>query len=135
MLRCATLAAVVVLAAVAAVQPAIAAPACTRAAAKAAILANTHLHALWPTLKTQGRVDAVYCRDLTRDGKRDMTATIHSGGTAGDIAWIVFRRVGSHWRLALGHLKAYKVGVSFKRGDLIETQPVFRESDPNCCPT
>jgi len=125
-----------VVAVLATAHPAAAAPTCNRVAAKSAILANTHLRSLWPILKQGGGVDMVYCRDLTRDGKRDMAATIFSGGTAGDTAWIVFRRVGAQWRLALGHLKAYKVSLVFKRGgDVIETQPIYKENDPNCCPT
>jgi hypothetical protein len=133
--RLVTVAAFAVLALLAAARPAMAAPPCTRAAAKAEILGNTHLKPVWPTLKAGGGVDRVYCRDLTRDGKPDMTATIYSGGTAGDIAWFVFRRVGAKWRLSLGHLKAYKVSVGFKSGDVIETQPLYRKDDPNCCPT
>ena len=98
--RSAAVVAVVLVAVLAAAPSARAAPTCTRAAAKAAILANTHLKPVWPTLKSGGGVDRVYCRDLTRDGKPDMTATIYSGGTAGDIAWFVFRRVGAKLRTA-----------------------------------
>ncbi|MFY9580347.1 MAG: hypothetical protein WAQ33_13615 [Gaiellaceae bacterium] len=117
------------------VKPATAAPSCNRAAAKTAIFANSHLRSIWPTLRSGGGVDRLICHDLTRDGQADMTATIYSGGTAGDTAWVVFRRVGTRWQLGLAHLSAYKVGLFLKGSDLIESQPVYKTNDPNCCPT
>src|SRR2546423_13072804 len=55
---------------------------CTRAAAKAAMLASPALRPVWPTLRVGGGVGALICHDFTRDGTRDMAATGFSGGTA-----------------------------------------------------
>jgi hypothetical protein len=77
---------------------------CTRRAANAAILAAPALRQVWPTLREGGGVDTLLCHDFTRDGAVDMAATVFSGGTAGDIAWAVFRRTDGRWKLALRRL-------------------------------
>ena len=108
---------------------------CTRTAAKAAILASPVLRQLWPTLREGGGVDTLICHDFTRDGAPDLTATIFSGGTAGDIAWVVFRQRAGRWTLALRQLQGYKLGLFLAGSDLVESTPVYRGSDPNCCPS
>jgi len=112
-----------------------ASPSCTRPAAKTAILASSALRRLWPTLREGGGVDTLICHDLTRDGAPDMAATIFSGGTAGDIAWVVLRRRAGRWTLALRVLQGYKLGLFRVGSDLVESTPVYRRNDPNCCPT
>jgi hypothetical protein len=108
-------------------------PATVRAAVKA-----THLR-----LKLLGdsavpvdpkSVDQVICFDFTRDGRVDAAATIASGGTAGDIGYVVFRATAAGWRAALSG-GGYKLGLARVGGDLVETQPVYRKNDPNCCPS
>jgi hypothetical protein len=64
-----------------------------------------------------------------------MAATVFSGGTAGDTAWVLFRKVRGRWRLAYSVLQTYKVGLARDGDDLVETTPVYRNDDPNCCPT
>jgi hypothetical protein len=108
---------------------------CTRAAAKAAMLASPALRQVWPTLRVGGGVGTLICHDFTRDGARDMAATVFSGGTAGDIAWVVFRQRAGRWSLALRELQVYKVGLFRVGGDLVESTPVYRQNDPNCCPS
>ena len=80
------------------------------------------------------QVDRVICADFTRDGRTDMAVTIYSGGTAGDIAWLVFVRRGTKWRLTLNR-SGYKLGLYRVGGDLVDSQPIYRKHDPNCCPT
>ena len=109
--------------------------ACSAAAAKAAILASPSLRSLRPIVLNGGGVDKLICSDFTRDGQADMAATVFSGGTAGDIAWVVFRRSHGSWVLALRELDRYKLGLFRVGGDLVESQPVYRKNDPNCCPT
>jgi len=111
---------------------AIASP-CTRAAAKAAMLASPALRPVWPTLRVGGGVDTLICHDFTRDGAQDMAATVFSGGTAGDVAWVVFRQRAGRWSLVLRVLQVYKVGLFRVGNDLVESTPVYRKNDPNCC--
>jgi len=80
------------------------------------------------------QADVIICHDFTRDGRVDMAVTIASGGTAGDIAFVVFRRLGVGWKVALAQ-GGYKLGLYRVDGDLVSSQPVYRKNDPNCCPT
>ena len=117
--------------------PADAAASCSRAAAEAAI-AHTK-----PRLKLIGdskvliapdQADKVLCFDLTGDGRADMAVTIASGGTAGDVGWLLFVPKAAAWRLA-GSGTGYKLGL-FRSGSRLEVvQPVYRAKDPNCCPS
>jgi hypothetical protein len=110
---------------------------CGLPAARAAIV-QTHLR-----MKTigdsarrvaPGSADEVVCADFTGDGRTDIAVTIASGGTAGDIGFVVFRRTSTGWAVALTQ-GGYKLGL-FRRGnDLVWSQPVYRKNDPNCCPT
>jgi hypothetical protein len=112
---------------------------CSKAAAKAAVLASS-LPQRW---KDEARhkygpyegIEGVLCHDFTRDGQGDMAVTFASGGTAGDVAWLVFRRVGTGWHLVLSRLQDYKLGLVVHGDDLVETQPVYRKGDANCCPS
>ena len=79
-------------------------------------------------------VDQVICFDFTRDGRTDLAVSIASGGTAGDIGYVVFRGTPAGWRVALKG-GGYKLGLARAGGDLVETQPVYEQNDPNCCPT
>jgi hypothetical protein len=112
---------------------------CTEAAAKRAVLAAP----LPKFVKdvTRGKYGPFggpyvrFCADLTADGRRDMVVPFASGGTAGDTAWFVFRGRRGGWQLVLKRLQLYKVGVLRRGNELVETQPIYRKNDPNCCPT
>jgi hypothetical protein len=63
-----------------------------------------------------------------------MAVSMASGGTAGDVAWIGFAPSGHGWRF----LKAeggYKLGLFRSHEQLEVVLPVYKRSDPNCCPT
>jgi len=112
-----------------------AAPAtCNVAAAKAAIRATRAKMVLLggsPVAVDPASVDRVLCHDFTRDGRTDMAVTIASGGTAGDVGILVFRRTPNGWAVALRH-PGYKVGVFQVGGDVVISQPIYRANDPNC---
>jgi len=91
-------------------------------------LANTSM------LVTPAMTDEVICFDFTRDGRTELAVTIASGGTAGDIGWIVLARTVHGWRFALGR-SGYKIGLFRVGRDLVSSQPVYGKNDPNCCPT
>lgn len=114
-------------------------PVCSRAGARAAILATkvqvpslAGNHGTIPVAPNQA--DQVICFDFTRDGRIDMAITVFSGGTAGDIAWVVFRNTKLGWRVALAR-GGYKLGLRRLGGDLALSQPIYRQNDPNCCPS
>jgi hypothetical protein len=111
--------------------------ACGPASARAAVRA-THLKMklLGPDLARvdPASVDQVICFDFTRDGRLDVAATIASGGTAGDIGFVVFRATPAGWRVALTS-GGYKLGLVRIGGDVVATQPIYKSNDANCCPT
>ncbi len=110
---------------------------CSRATANAAIRqVKPHIAGLGdtPLLVTPANSDGLICFDFTRDGRTDLAVTVASGGTAGDIGWIVLRRTATGWRLALSR-SGYKLGLFRLGGDLASSQPVYAKTDPNCCPT
>jgi hypothetical protein len=74
-------------------------------------------------------VDSVICLSLP-GGRTAMALTIASGGTAGDTSWAIY--VGSRLALVRG---GYKLSLGRRGSDLVETDPVYRSNDPNCCPT
>jgi hypothetical protein len=110
---------------------------CDLAAAKRAI-ATTHLR-----MKLLGdstvrvapsSADRVICHDFTRDGRTDIAVTIASGGTAGDVGFAVFRSTPTGRQVALAR-NGYRLGLFRVGGDLVSSQPIYEQSDPNCCPT
>jgi hypothetical protein len=111
--------------------------ACAQATARAAIgSTNLMMKLLGPDLVRVDpkSADQVICFDFTRDGRVDLAVSIASGGTAGDIGFVVLRRVPGGWRVALAR-DGYKVGLFRVGGDVVASQPVYRKNDPNCCPT
>jgi hypothetical protein len=116
--------------------PARPAAGCSNAAARGAIAAAKPRLALIgdKVLITPDQADVVLCFDLTRDGRTDMAVGLGSGGTAGDVGWLVFVPNGRAWRLA-GSGTGYKLGLRRSGSELLAVQPVYRKNDPNCCPT
>lgn len=113
--------------------------ACSRAAATRAVVSST-LPKRWKEA-VRGKygpyegIGSLSCRDVTGDRAADLLLTFSSGGTAGDVAWAVFRRASGAWKLALTRLEVYKLALRVIGGDPVETIPVYRVSDANCCPT
>ncbi len=74
--------------------------------------------------------------DLTGDGKEEVVVPLASGGTAGDVAIVVFgydpdgilRPLLLH-QGPTGHLL-----FKLEKGKLIITEPIYGPNDPNCCP-
>lgn len=112
------------------------APACTIAAARAQVKATRAWFAPFGQRRRidPAALDSLICHDLTRDGRVDLAATIASGGTAGDVGWIVFVGTAAGWRLGLVRA-GYKLGLARVGSDLVETLPVYAKDDPNCCPS
>lgn len=112
-------------------------PSCSRTGAKRAIAASKLPQRV--KVDASGRygagIDRLICRDLTRDGTKEMVASIYSGGTAGDHAWIVFASTRRGWKVLLRRLNLYKVGIRPAPTGIVETLPVYNPDDSNCCPS
>ncbi len=109
--------------------------ACQPAVAKAQVLAQPALRALVSTVENGGGVDKLICADLDGDGRTDMAFSVFSGGTAGDTAWVALRSTATGWKLVYRDLQDYKVALKRDGRDVVETTPVYRANDPNCCPS
>jgi hypothetical protein len=110
---------------------------CSRTPAKAAVAkAKPHIQSLANTsmLVTPAMVSEILCFDFTHDGKADLAVTVASGGTAGDIGWVALMRTKSGWKNVHSG-SGYKLGLFRAGNDLVDSQPIYRKNDPNCCPT
>lgn len=116
---------------------ALGAPPCTKAAARQAVRSTPAAAPLRATLDGPFALIAqLWCRDLTRDGARDMAFTVTGGGTAGIMGWAVFRAVRGRWRPALLRPDGVHLRVRLtRRAEVWEQHPVYRPRDPGCCPT
>jgi hypothetical protein len=101
---------------------------CTYAVATHQLYSQPRLHAIAEVAPSGGGVNQLICRD------RLMAFSVASGGTAGNMWWIALRRTDGAWRVV--HVgSGYKLGILAAGRDVIDTQPVFRKHDANCCPS
>ncbi len=76
--------------------------------------------------------------DLTGDGVDDAVVPISSGGTMGDIAFLVFAPSGGVTKTLLKEIPLGGSGglsVAVVDGQIVMTQPIYGPNDPNCCPS
>ena len=78
-------------------------------------------------------LDGTICVPLP-GGRKAMVVTVGSGGTAGDIDWAIYVSSGNGWKLSLIR-GGYKLGLVRKGSDIVETNPIYKKNDPNCCPS
>ena len=78
-------------------------------------------------------VDGAICISLPM-GQKAMVVTVGSGGTAGDIDWAIYVPGSGGWTLSLVR-GGYKLGLVRKGADIVETNPIYKKNDPNCCPS
>jgi hypothetical protein len=115
------------------------APSCGTAAAKAAVRSSHFTIPASQSISSEayrvspGQVDLVICIPLP-GGRVAMALTIASGGTAGDIDWAVFLSGAKDYKVSLIR-GGYKLGLVRVGSDLVETDPVYKSADPNCCPS
>jgi hypothetical protein len=80
-----------------------------------------------------GGIGDVTCADVT-GSEQDLEFNVSSGGSAGFIAWAVFRHSKSGWVFA-GWGNSVGGPIGFLDGDVVVTEAVFEPKDPHCCPT
>lgn len=75
--------------------------------------------------------------DLTGDGADEAIVPVSSGGTLGDIAFIVLTSAGGGPRALLTQSRDLHTGltVAVIDGKLVETRPEPGPDDPECCPS
>jgi hypothetical protein len=81
---------------------------------------------------------SVIYADLTGDGIDDAVVPISSGGTLGDVAFVVLAPSGAGTKTLLKVAPTDGAGglsVAVMVGRLVMTRPVYAPEDPNCCPS
>lgn len=75
--------------------------------------------------------------DLTDDGVDDAVVPIASGGTLGNLAFIVLTPVEGGTSVLLKEQPAQSGGIALDvvDGKLVTLEPVFGPDDPECCPS
>jgi hypothetical protein len=107
---------------------------CSRAEAKQSVLASQLPAPLKERVRVhrygRGGIGWIYCFDVTGDRRRDMILTFASGGSGGDVGWVIFRRLPSgRFRLALDrHIGPVKLFLTFQGADVVEHNPVVYHS-------
>lgn len=77
----------------------------------------------------------VIYQDLTGDNEDEAVVPISSGGTLGDVAFIVLQAKSSGAKTLLSEAPGGGLAVSIEDGKLVMTQSVPGVDDPNCCPS
>ena len=81
--------------------------------------------------------DEVMYADVTGDGIDEAIVPIDSGGTAGDIAFLVLTPSGTGTKTLFKLTPENGSGglaVAVEGGQVVMTQPIYGPEDPNCCP-
>ncbi len=81
---------------------------------------------------------SVIYADLTEDGSDEAIVPISSGGTMGDVAFLVLTPAGEGTATLLKELPLSQEGglsVAVDDGRLVMTQALYGPEDPNCCPS
>jgi hypothetical protein len=133
-----------------------AAPACSKAAAKRAVVTTpfgARIRAAVGRSFFAGRpvmgVFGVYratCVDLTGDGKREMLAQLLCCTVGSIDPWAIFTPDGDRWHLAFSRVRTNNFGTQLgsfasddtggaRRPAVEEKVPVYGPGDANCCPS
>ena len=80
--------------------------------------------------------DNVLYADVTGDNVEDAVAPLSSGGTLGDIAFIVVTAEGDDVTATLAvDAREFGISVRIEDGKLVTVEPSPGPDDPNCCPS
>jgi hypothetical protein len=79
-------------------------------------------------------LDDVAYGDLDGDGAEEAVLTIFSGGTGGNLGFLLFREGSPAPKLVLAET-GYKLGVEIDGRNLVIVQPEYVGFEANCCPS
>jgi hypothetical protein len=75
----------------------------------------------------------VLCGSFTGPGSRTMVVSLWGPGNSGPAEWVVFRWYGNTWQFLMKQPAA--ASITAAGNDIRQTLPIYRPSDPRCCPT
>jgi hypothetical protein len=83
-------------------------------------------------------IDELLCRDVTRDGRREMVVLLKCCTANTPTPWAIFARRSGSWR-PIFQVVSRKISVSdlrvSKKGDVLEKLPRYEQGDAVCCPS
>ena len=122
-------------------------PACTKAAARKAVLSTGFARRIKTTLGSVFRpgesvlglfdVGQLLCADVTADGRREMIVLLQCCTVSAPSPWAIFK-VDARGRWALRYTRIRTVAFRLRvdaAGDVEAKSPHYAPSDPNCCPS
>jgi hypothetical protein len=77
--------------------------------------------------------DIVYV-DMDGDGVEEAAIPLNSGGTAGNLGFVVYRQAAPAPQLAAWQ-GGYKLGLQIEAGRLVVRNALYAGWEPNCCPS
>lgn len=97
----------------------------------------------YSSLRPYSDIGQALCFDFTGDGRRDLVVTRWEAMNHGAHYWAAFRHGRAGYTQILGLHDCCRRGRKFGTGialrrlgrDLVVSQPVYKPSDPLCCPT
>jgi hypothetical protein len=125
-----------------------AAPACTKAAARKAVVSTGWARRIKTTLGSSvfrpGEsvlglygVGQLLCADVTADGTPEMIVLLQCCTVSSPSPWAIFKvNARGHWALRYSRIRtvAFRLRVDAAR-DVEAKSPHYAPSDPNCCPS
>jgi hypothetical protein len=125
-----------------------AAPACTKAAARKAVVSTGWARRiktrLGPSVFRPGEsvlglygVGKLICADVTGDRAREMIVLLQCCTVSSPSPWAIFMATArGRWTLRYSRIKTVAFGLRVDgRGDVEAKMPDYAPSDPNCCPS
>jgi hypothetical protein len=79
-------------------------------------------------------LDNIIYVDMDGDGTEEAAITLNSGGTAGNIGFLVYRQATPTPQLTAWH-DGYKLGLLVEAGKLVVRNALYAGWEPNCCPS
>jgi len=79
-------------------------------------------------------LDSILYLDMDGDGVEEAAITLFSGGTAGNVGFLVYRQATPAPKL-IAYQDGYKMGLRVEQGKLVVAQAFYSGWEPNCCPS
>jgi hypothetical protein len=87
-----------------------------------------------PGVGGQPLLESIVYVDMDGDGVDEAAITLNSGGTAGNIGFLIYRQARAAPQLAAWH-DGYKLGLAIEAGQLVARNALYAGREPNCCPS
>ncbi|HEX2915962.1 MAG TPA: hypothetical protein VH186_34690 [Chloroflexia bacterium] len=86
-----------------------------------------------PALSGVALLKNIIYYDLDKDGAAEAIIILNSGGTAGNVGFLVYTRATPRPKL-VGAVSGYKMEVDIKQDQLLGINALYSAGIPNCCP-